>query len=76
MKDLIKIVVTIVHLLSFCGAVILVVLGYLYDAVGPAKYEQLASLVGISDGLKTFRILGIVVLSLLIVTFLVKRKFF
>lgn len=50
MKDVIKTFVQIVHILSFGGLLLCGALGVVYEIIGPAKYEQLLSSFGISNG--------------------------
>ena len=57
--------------ISIIGAIIVGLLGALYEMVGHAKFEQLLSSIGISNGFRLLWIFGIVVLILLIISCLV-----
>lgn len=74
MKDVIKTVVQIVHILSFCGTLLCGALGAVYEIIGPAKYEQLLSSFGISNGFERTWLWAAVMSILLILTHFIKAK--
>lgn len=74
MKDVIKTVVQIVHILSFCGTLLCGVLGVVYEIIGPVKYEQLLSSFGISKGFERTWIWAVVMLILLLSTYFIKAE--
>ena len=57
--------------ISIIGAIIVGLLGALYEIAGHAQFEQLLSSIGISNGFRLLWIFGIVVLILLIISCLV-----
>ena len=59
--------------ISIIGAILFGLLGAIYEIVGHAKFEQLLSSIGISNGFCLLYIFGIVVLMLLIISCLVNR---
>ena len=59
--------------ISIIGAIIFGLLGAIYEIVGHAKFEQLLSSIGISNGFRLLYIFGIAVLMLLIISCLVNR---
>ena len=74
MKDVIKTVVQIVHILSFCGTLFCGVLGVAYEIIGPVKYKQLLSSFGISKGFERTWIWAVVMLILLLSTYFMKAE--
>ncbi len=74
MKDVIKTVVQIVHILSFCGTLLGGVLGVVYEIIGPVKYKQLLSSFGISKGFERTWIWAVVMLILLLSTHFIKAE--
>lgn len=73
-KDVIKTVVQIVHILSFCGTLLCGVLGVVYEIIGPVKYKQLLSSFGISKGFERTWIWAVVMLILLLSTHFILIK--
>lgn len=74
MKDVIKTFVQIVHILSFCGTLLCGALGVVYEIIGPAKYEQLLSSFGISNGFERTWLWAVMMLILLLSTHFIKAK--
>lgn len=74
MRERAKRIVKFVHILSFCGTLIVGALGIVYELVGYAKFEQMLSGIGISNGLGWLWIVGAVMLLLLIATHFIKEK--
>lgn len=74
MRERAKHIVKFVHILSFCGTLIVGALGIVYELVGYAKFEQMLSGIGISNGLGWLWIVGAVMLLLLIATHFIKEK--
>jgi len=74
MKNLICIAVNIVHILSLCGVMFVVVLGVLYEIIGHAKFDQLLSKFGIVKGFEFVWVVGVITISLLIITSFLKAK--
>ncbi len=74
MKQLFRAIVWIVHVVSFCGIGAVGVLGLIYEIVGHAKFEQILSAIGISNGFQRCWLFGLMMLFLLIVTYLIKIK--
>ncbi len=50
MKELLKIFVQVVYVLSFFGVILVGVLGIIYEIIGHAKFEDILSKCGISKG--------------------------
>ena len=76
MKEVIRIAVKIIHIVSMCGCGLAVVLGCVYEIVGHAKYEQMLATIGINNGFKKIWIYGAIVLGVFIITWLLKQKMF
>ena len=74
MKDVIKTFVQIVHILSFGGLLLCGALGVVYEIIGPAKYEQLLSSFGISNGFERTWLWAVMMLILLFSTHFIKAK--
>lgn len=60
--------------LSIIGTIIVGIFGAVYEIVGHAKFEQLLSSIGISNGFRLFYLFGTVVLILLIISCLINRQ--
>ena len=76
MKEILKIIVQIVHVLSFCGVMLSGILGTVYEIIGHAKFEQLLSAIGISHGFERIWVVSAIMLFLLITTYFIKAKLF
>ena len=76
MKQNIKIIVQIVHVLSFCGVILSGVLGAVYEIIGHVKFEQALSAIGISKGFEGFWVVSAILLLSLITTYFIKTKLF
>ena len=74
MKELLKILVQVVYVLSFFGVILVGVLGIIYEIIGHAKFEDILSKCGISKGFEYVWIVGIIMLLLLIFSYLVRTK--
>lgn len=74
MKDIIKVIVQVIHIVSFCGVVLVGALGILYEIIGYAKFQQILSAIGMSKGFERIWGIGIITLFLLILTHLIKAK--
>ena len=55
-------------------SIIVGIFGAVYEIVGYAKFEQLLSSIGISNGFRLFYFFGTVVLILLIISCLINRQ--
>lgn len=75
MIHIIRIFINVIYVLSLCAAMILWVVGAIYEIVGHAKYEQILSAIGISNGFKYYWIIAVIVLGCLFATFYMKKKF-
>lgn len=76
MKGIIRCFVNVVQIISFVSLVILIIIGYIYDAIGYAKLKKLFSLIGLSNVLEYYWIIGVIMLLLLAVTCFIKTKIF
>lgn len=76
MKEIIKMIVQAVHVLSFCGVILSGVLGAVYEITGHAKFEQILSAIGISKGFEQIWAVSAIMLLLLITTHFIKAKLF
>lgn len=74
MKGVFRRIVEMVNILSFGGVILSVAFGVLYELIGHAKFEQVLSAIGISNGFACCWILGTVMIVLLIVTSFIKEK--
>ena len=74
MKGMLKVVVQIVHVVSFCGLMLAGVLGVIYEIVGHAKFEQMLSMIGISKGFERIWMFGAIMLFVLIITYYIKVR--
>lgn len=76
MKEIIKMIVQVVHVLSFCGVILSGILGAVYEIIGHAKFEQVLSAIGISKGFERIWVVSAIMLLLLITTYFIKAKLF
>lgn len=76
MKEIIKMIVQVVYVLSFCGVILSGVLGAVYEIIGHAKFEQVLSAIGISKGFERIWVVSAIMLLLLIATYFIKTKLF
>lgn len=74
MKDIIKVLINAIHAFSLGTIVLLWIIGAVDEIIGPVKFEQIFSAIGISNGLKCYWIISSIVLVLLITTYLIKVK--
>ena len=74
MKETIKMIVQVVHALSFCGVILAGALGVVYEIIGHAKFEKILSGIGISKGFNWVWGVSIIMLFLLITTHFIKAK--
>lgn len=74
MKRMINVIVQIIHILSFCGIILTGVLGAIYEIIGHSRFEQMLSLIGVSNGFERTRVVGTIMLFLLISTYFIKAK--
>lgn len=72
MKEAFKIIVQVVRILSFGGVIFTGVLGVLYEILGHAKFEQILSTIGISNGFERTWIVSAIMLIVLVVTCFIK----
>ena len=76
MKEILKMIVQVVHVLSFCGVILSGILGAVYEITGHAKFEQVLSAIGISKGFERIWVVSAIMLLLLITTYFIKAKLF
>ena len=76
MKEILKMIVQVVHVLSFCGVILSGTLGAVYEIIGHAKFEQVLSAIGISKGFERIWVVSAIMLLLLITTYFIKAKLF
>ena len=76
MKKTIEIIVQILYVLSFCGAILSWILGAVCEIIGYAKFEQMLSAIGISNGFQRVWVISLISVFLLIITYFIKNKFF
>ena len=74
MRTIIKVLINTIHGFSFCMMVLLWVIGAIEEIIGPVKFEQICSAVGISNGVKCYWIIGTIVIILISTTYLIKVK--
>lgn len=74
MKETLRILVHVVEILSFCGLMLAGMLGLLYEITGHARFVQILSSIGISQGFERTWILGAIMLLVLIVSHFVSIK--
>lgn len=74
MKGVIRIIANVLYVLSFCGVILAGVLGAIYELIGHAKFEQMLSSLGVSNGFKRFWIFSIIMLLFLVITRFIKVK--
>ena len=75
MKEIIKIIIKTIHVISFCLLFFVYVISVIYEIIGRIKFEQMLSSIGLSNGSKLLWIVGITVLLLFIITYFIKYKF-
>lgn len=71
----VKLIVNILHFVSFCAVLISGALGILYEIVGHAKFERILESIGISKGFERVWIFSAIMLGILLVTYFIKNKF-
>ncbi len=76
MKEIIKMIVLVVHVLSFCGVIFSGILGAVYEIIGHARFEQVLSAIGISKGFEQVWVVSAIMMLLLITTYFIKAKLF
>lgn len=76
MREIFKIVVNAVYILSFFGVILSGLLGVFYEFVGYARFQKILSKIGIYNGFEQVWFISMILLFLLIVTYLTKTKFF
>lgn len=76
MKEIIKIIIKTIHVISFCLLFFVYVISVIYEIIGRTKFEKILSSIGLSNGSKLLWIVGITALLLLIATYFIKHKFF
>lgn len=76
MKEIMKVIIQVIYVLSFCGVILSGVLGAVYEIIGYAKFEQILSTIGLSKGFERVWIVSTIMLFLLITTYFIKAKFF
>lgn len=76
MKEILKMIVQVIHVLSFCGVILSGILGAVYEIIGHAKFEQVLSAIGISKGFERIWVVSATMLLLLITTYFIKAKLF
>ena len=76
MKKIIRITIQVVHILSFCGAIFACVLAAVYEIIGPVYFEKILSIIGISNGSEWFKVICVIILLLMIITYYIKAKLF
>ena len=76
MKEIIRVVVNLIHYIALLGTMISGILGVIYEIVGHAKFEKMLSAIGISKGFAFVWIVGLIMLILYVITFFIKMKIF
>ena len=74
MKEFIRNIVNITHIISFCLLLVVGVMGVIYELIGHVRFERLLKTIGISNSFDKFWILGVVVLFVLLITYFLKAK--
>lgn len=74
MKNIFRTIVEMVNILSFGGVMLCGVFGVLYELIGHPKFEQVLSVIGISNGFECCWIFGTVMIVLLAITSSIKKK--
>ena len=76
MIDLIKIIIQVIHIVSFCGVTLVGLVGAIYEIIGHVKFEHILTILGITKGFERIWVIGIILLFLLIITYFIKVKLF
>lgn len=76
MKEMIKKIIQVAHVLSFSGVIFSGGLGAVCEIIGYAKFEQVLSAIGISKGFDRYWLVSVIMLLLLISTYFIKAKLF
>ena len=76
MKEIIKMIVQVIHIISICGSMLSLILGAVYEIIGYAKFERMLSAIGVSKGVERFWVISAIMLVLLITTYFIKTKLF
>ncbi len=75
MKNLIGIVINVIHVFSLCISMLVWVAGIIYEIVGPGKFERMFSAIGIPNAFGRFWLIGSIALILSIITYCIKSKY-
>ena len=76
MKEFIRNIVNITHIISFCMLLVIGVMGVIYELIGHVRFERLLKTIGVSNSFDKFWILGVVVFFVLLITYFLKAKIF
>ena len=69
-----KILVNVVHVISFCVLMLLGIVGIVYEIIGHGLFQQISAELGINNGFKVFWVLGVIDLFLLLLTYYIKIR--
>ena len=70
-----RIITNIILSISGVGALVLGIIGFLYDLFGPVKFEKIILALGFPN-LNIFTLLNISLLLIFILAYIIKKRFF
>lgn len=76
MKEIIRMVVNITHIISFCGVLLFGILGIIHEIIGPIKFQRMLSTIGISKSVEELLNFSYIMIFVLIITYVIKIKVF
>ena len=74
MKNIMSIIIQVIHVLSLLCAIAVSMFGIIGDIVGYGKFEEILAAAGVSHGFDLLWYTGIVAVLLLIITYIIKLK--
>ena len=74
MKGVIKIIINVLHIISFVGLAFSGLIGTIFELVGWGIIDRIFSKIGISRVFELCMIIGTISLTILIVTYFIKTK--
>ena len=74
MKNIISIIIQVIHVLSLLCAIALSIFGIIGDIVGYGKLEEILAATGVSHGFDLLWYTGMIAVLLLIITYVIKLK--
>ena len=74
MRDFARIIINILHIISFVGLTVSGLIGVIYEVIGWTIFERFFSKIGISKGFELVWVIGAISLIVLLLTYFIKTK--